>query len=69
MTPSEFRAARKSLGLKPSQLAKILNVDSSTVRKWELEPGRSTSRKPDPIACRALEWFLAGYRPSQWPLP
>lgn len=38
MTGSEFKAARKALGLTMADLAKVLRVhDHSTVSKWERE--------------------------------
>lgn len=66
MTPAEFKQARQSLGLSAARLGKILNTDPRTVRKWEAETGNS-SRPPNPIACRVLEWLIDGYRPPQWP--
>ncbi|WP_102867900.1 helix-turn-helix domain-containing protein [Pseudovibrio exalbescens] len=66
MTPSEFKSARRKLGLSQSQLATVINVDSRTIRKWEAEAGGS-ARPPNPIACRVLQWMLDGYRPPQWP--
>lgn len=64
MTPSEFKTARRELGLSASELGRILNTDPRTIRKWEREDG---TRPPNPIACRNMEWFLAGYRPPEWP--
>lgn len=64
MTPSQFKQARHELGLSASGLAGILGVDPRTIRKWEQE---GTARPPNPIACRVVEWMLAGYRPPQWP--
>jgi DNA-binding transcriptional regulator YiaG len=66
MDGTEFKAARVKLGLTLSQLGVILNTDTRTIRKWEADPSLSTSRSPNPIACRVLEWMLAGYRPPQW---
>ncbi len=68
MTPQEFKAAREALGLSASQLGTILSTDPRTIRKWEAEHGGS-ARPPNPIACRVLEWMLAGYRPPEWPQP
>ena len=64
MTPDEFKAARKTLGLSAAQLGSILDTDPRTVRRWEDESG---TRPPNPIACRVLEWMLDGYRPPNWP--
>ncbi|MCR9060615.1 MAG: hypothetical protein NXI02_24985 [Rhodobacteraceae bacterium] len=64
MTPSEFKRARQQLGLSAAQLGVVLNTDPRTVRRWEDETGM---RPPNPIACRVLEWMLAGYRPPEFP--
>jgi DNA-binding transcriptional regulator YiaG len=56
--PTEFRAARESLGLDRASLAKVLNVHHDTVARWENDFSKR-HRKPDPIACRLLE-ILAG---------
>lgn len=66
MTPAEFKQARQSLGLSTNALAAILGVGGNTVRKWENEGG-STARKPNEVACRALQWMLDGFRPPEWP--
>lgn len=60
MTPEQFKEARQSLGLSLSQLAKILNVDPRTVRKWEASESASTGRDPNPIACQVLRWLASG---------
>ena len=64
MTPHQFNEARSKLLLTQSQLGRILNVNARTVRKWEADDG---TRPPNPIACRVVEWMLAGYRPPEWP--
>lgn len=69
MTPTEFRAARHTLGLTLAQLARILNVDPRTVRRWEAGPTVESGRPPNPVACRVLEWMLKGWRPPEWPSP
>jgi DNA-binding transcriptional regulator YiaG len=66
MTPTEFKAARNTLGLTLSDTARILNTDPRTIRKWEAEGGNS-ARPPNPIACQVLKWMLAGWRPPEWP--
>jgi DNA-binding transcriptional regulator YiaG len=35
MTPVEFAAARKTLGLSVSRLARTLKSDERTIRRWE----------------------------------
>ena len=66
MTPAQFKEARHTLGLSMSQLARILNVDPRTVRKWEAD-GVVSARPPNPIACRSMRWMLDGWRPPEWP--
>lgn len=63
MTPSQFKAARHTLNLSAEGMADILNVNARTVRRWEYEDG---TRPPNPIACRVVEWMLAGWRPPEW---
>lgn len=60
MSAKEFREARKALGLSQSELGEVLNTHSRTIRKWEQDDG---TRPPNPIACRVIEWMLAGYMP------
>ncbi len=67
MTSQEFKSARRMLGLSLSELGNILNTDPRTIRKWEADDSASTSRGPNPVACRAVSWMLAGFRPPQWP--
>ena len=64
MTPKQFKQARNSLGLSSAQIGLILNTDKRTIRKWESD---QDSRPVNPIAARCMQWFLAGYRPPQWP--
>lgn len=63
MTPAQFKQARHSLGLSASKLAAILNVDPRTIRRWEDESG---TRPPNPIACRVVEWLIAGFDPKEY---
>lgn len=67
MTPEEFKAARNALGLSISQAAHILDVNTSTLKKWEMPSAASTSAKVNPTAVRAMRWMLAGFRPPEWP--
>ena len=62
MTPAEFREARRRLGLSQFQLAAVLDTSDRTIRKWE-----GGERSPNPVAAQAMRWFLAGYRPPDWP--
>jgi len=67
MSPEEFKKARHSLGLTQSQLGVVLDTAPQTIRKWEMAGDRSTARSVNPVAARAMTWFLAGYRPPEWP--
>lgn len=67
MTPSEFKAARQRLGLSQSQLGRLLDTAPQTIRKWELDTEHSTARSVNPVAARVMRWFLAGFRPPEWP--
>lgn len=67
MTPSEFKAARLSLGLTAAALAHILGIDTRTVRRYESEAEGPSARDPNPIAVRVVEWMQAGFRPPEWP--
>jgi plasmid maintenance system antidote protein VapI len=64
MTPAEFKAARKSLGLSSSQMATLLGVHPQSVRRLE---GPATKTIPETTG-RLVEAFLGGYRPECWPL-
>lgn len=58
MTPQEFKQRRESLGLKPEELAAILDTTPRAVRNWEqTDASRSDARKPDKTACRVLLWM------------
>lgn len=67
MTPTEFKGARRKLGLTQAQLGVILDTAPQTIRKWEMGENRSTARSVNPIAARVMQWMLAGYRPPEWP--
>jgi DNA-binding XRE family transcriptional regulator len=69
-TSRDFKKARRDLNLSVTELAKILNSNSRTVRLWEQEAENTydrSPRPPNPIACRVLQWMLDGYRPPEWP--
>lgn len=67
MTPAEFKAARKELGLTQAQLGRILDTAPQTIRKWEMPPGRSTARSVNPVAAQVMRWMLDGFRPPEFP--
>lgn len=55
MTPEQFKAKRKELGLTQSQLAELLGISSSVViRRWEMPDTAKSARPPNPIACKVL---------------
>lgn len=67
MTPEEFKAARKRLGLTQRDLAVILDTRDSTIRKWEASDTASTARAVNPIAAQVMRWMLDGFRPPEFP--
>jgi hypothetical protein len=67
VTPDQFKAGRRSLGLSVYELGRILNTAPDTIRKWEMLEARSSGRSVNPVAARVLHWLLAGYRPPEWP--
>ena len=68
MTNTQLKEARQSLGLTQSQMARLLDTDPQSVRRMEMPATASTSRNLPPRAARLVEAYLAGYRPSDWPL-
>lgn len=67
MTPEDFKAARRKLGLTQAELGHILDTNPSTIRRWEMPEDNATARPPNPVAARVMGWMLAGFRPPQWP--
>lgn len=67
MSPQEFKAGRKSLGLTQAQLGHVLDTAPQTIRKWEMPADRSTARGVNPVAARAMRWMLDGFRPPEFP--
>lgn len=68
MTPDEFRATRRRLGLSIAEAAHILAVDARTVRRWEADPESGVqARAPAPTAARVMRWLLDGFRPPEFP--
>lgn len=67
MTGEEFKAARIKLGLTLLQTAQILDIDASTVKRWEAAETASTKTGVSPTAARVMQWMLSGFRPPQWP--
>ncbi len=67
MTPEEFKANRKKLGLTQAQLAHIFKLNITTVQRFETPSEKKSGTKINPTAERVMEWLLAGYRPPEWP--
>lgn len=67
MTPAEFKEARRTLGLSQSELGAILDTNPVTIRKWEMDDERASSRSPNPVACQVMRWMLDGFRPPEFP--
>lgn len=58
MTPAELKAARLALGYTQHRLALILGVDASALRRWEMEPDKSSSRKPNKFVVEIVKTML-----------
>lgn len=67
MTHTDIKTARNALGLSVSQMAVMLDTDETSMRRMEMDPSRSTARKPAPRMIRLLVAYLDGYRPADWP--
>lgn len=68
MRPHEFKEARRKLGLTQAELGAVLDTAPQTIRKWEMADTCSTARSVNPVAARAMRWFLDGFRPPEWPV-
>ena len=64
---NEFKEIRTKLGLKPSQLAIILDQTETTVRRYEMKPDKSNHRSVSGPVARIMTWLRDGYRPPEWP--
>jgi transcriptional regulator with XRE-family HTH domain len=62
MTAEELRNARGLLRLSQSQMARMLETDARTYRKYELGQRAMAVR-----IGRLATAYLNGYRPSDWP--
>jgi len=62
-TPEGFSEARQHLGLTIPEVARILATSERTVRRWETDE----TRPVHPTASVAMDWFLDGFRPNEWP--
>jgi DNA-binding transcriptional regulator YiaG len=62
-TPEGFRRARGDLGLTVAQVARLLQTNERTVKRWE----SSDDRMVHPTAAMVMDWFAGGFRPPEWP--
>ena len=65
MTPTQFKAARRSLGLSVEALARALQLGKCgdrSVRRWSYDTGKSANkwRVPGPVATVMEEWLEKG---------
>lgn len=67
MMHDEFKAARKTLGLTQGELGRVLDLNETTVRRYEMPPRNNTARAVHPTVARVMRWLLAGFRPEEWP--
>ena len=58
MTPAELKAARVALGYTQAALAEHLGVDASALRRWEMEPDKKSSRKPNKFVVEIVKSML-----------
>jgi len=57
MTPKQLTAARKQLGLTPSEMARAMGVSDDTYKDWQ-----SGKRGMPPVANRCVELLLLSPR-------
>lgn len=67
MTNEELRSARERLGLTPAETATMMEVDTSSVHKWERDPTLASARPAPARVVRLMNAYLSGYRPDDWP--
>ena len=67
LSHKKLRKARKTLGLSVSEFAKLLEVDDSSVYKWERNPALVSSRPAPTRVSRLVSAYLSGWRPTDWP--
>jgi ribosome-binding protein aMBF1 (putative translation factor) len=59
MKPTQFREARRKLGLSHAELARALKVAPQTVRRYAAEPERASHRPVPPIVAELMRRLLA----------
>jgi len=54
---NQFKTLRIKAGLSVNQAARLLSVDSVSVRRWEMETDKGSSRNAPPLALKVLYWY------------
>lgn len=67
MTPAEFSAALKSLGLSDPQAAALLHYTGKH-RRQQVYKMRTGAKPITPDKAAQVQAWLSGYRPDDWPL-
>jgi len=67
MTPDQFRAARKKLGLSRRQIASLIGGTYDNIARFERDRSKPSSRVPTDKTVDLIKAFLGGYRPDNWP--
>lgn len=59
MTPTEFKSARRRLGLSGAEMARVLNMkDARRIRSYETSPDHMSHRPVPPAAAAMLDLLL-----------
>ena len=59
-----FKSFRIKSGLSVNQAARLLSIDPVSVRRFEMNPDRSTSRNPPALALKVLQWYIDHVPPA-----
>ncbi len=59
MTPAEIRVARHALGMTHREFGAALGVQEQTARRWEIEDGKRSHRRPSETVVRLIRVLLA----------
>lgn len=62
MSGADLKSARAQLGLSSEAMANLLDVEISTLEKWE-----SDFRGPPAFVATGIRWLLLGFRPPEFP--
>jgi transcriptional regulator with XRE-family HTH domain len=66
LTPAEFKAARTALVLSIHDMARVLGLSSTHVRRLEMDPSESAHRPVTWTVERLIHAYLKGYRCPDW---